>query len=131
MLRSNVVVYLQYIPDKLQILIRFPATWKLEVPLPPPPPLPPSSQDQTGLPSSRWPPCGEASKSAARWAEGGRATGDGKMMVRSSETAGVAEAGGWGCSEARGGCSGQRTPGGGTTQTHLQLHLKDKDKTTI
>lgn len=67
-------------------------------------------------------------KSAARWAEGGRATADGKMMVRSSETVNVAVAGDWGYSEARGCCSGQRTPGGGMTQTHLQLHLKDKVK---
>lgn len=46
-------------------------------------------------------------------------------MLRSGATVNVAA--GWGCSEAQGCCSAQKTPGGGTTQSHPQLSLKVKD----
>lgn len=122
--------YLQHIPDKLQILIQSPATWKEEPLLPPHPHPPQSHLDQTGPPSSLRPPGVGLQRSAARWAEGeGEGEGvraDGEMNVRLSETVNVAAVAGQGRSEALECCSEQRTPGGGTTPTSPWRHLKDK-----
>lgn len=123
----GVTAYLQYIPDKLQILIQSPATWKQE-PLLPPHPLPlQSPPDQTTLPSSLRPPGVGLQRSAARWAEGENVTVDGEMNVHLSETVNAAAAvAGQACSEALECCSEQTTPGGETTPTSPRLHLRDK-----
>lgn len=69
------------------------------------------------------PPCAEASRGAARWAEGESAKVDVEMTVELSGTVNVAVVVGQEGPEARECCSEQRTPGGGMTLTPLRLHL--------
>lgn len=74
------------------------------------------------------PPCAEALRGAARWAECESVKVDGKMTEDSSGAVNVAGVVGRGCPEARECCSEQRTPGGGMTLTPLWLHLMDEDR---
>lgn len=120
----KITAHLQHTPDKLQILIQFPATWKQEPPLPPLRPLRPSHLDQTCSPSSLKPPGVVVQKCAARWTEGVFETAGGQMNVHASETENGAAMVGQVHSEAPKCCSEPKTPGCGMTRKPLQLQLK-------
>lgn len=123
---STAASYLQYIPDKLQILTQCPATWGEEPPLPRPRPRPPppSHPDLKDPPLFLKPPGEQLRRRAVHWTVGVSGTVDGEMSVRWSKF--VSEPGGavQVCSAARECCSEPRTLGGATTLMFPRVHLK-------